>query len=89
MRRLISDAVQVRPPAKPGAILTGDLKSKLPSDGEVREAMQKLARQIKDTVDSRVGATAGWTIGDLEVNLVELDLGEYALRGSVIIERPD
>lgn len=95
MRRLISDAVQVRPPILPETLLASDqtpdalLRANLPTDKEVRDAMQKLAAQIGDTVRARTAGQSGWTIGDMEVRFVSLEMGEVALRGSVIIERPD
>ena len=95
MRRLISDAVQVKPPVPTNALLDTEvdpaarMRANLPTDTEVREAMMKLARQIRDTIDARTAGQEGWTIGDLDVTLVNLDMGEVALRGAVIIERPD
>lgn len=96
MRRLISDAVQVKPPLDAAAILLDEqvnpderLRAHLPTDAEVRDAMSKLARQIKDTIDARTAGQEGWTIGDLEVQLQSLDMGEVLVRGTVIIERSD
>ena len=95
MRRLIQDAVQVKPPL-PMSIYTDPtvdpgvaMRAHLPTDTEVRDAMQKLARQVKDTIDSRIRGQEGWKIGDMEVRLITLDRGEVALRGSVVIERAD
>lgn len=96
MRRLISDAVQVKPPLSPQAILLDEavdpdarLRAHVPTDAEVREALVKLTAQMKDTVAARIAGQEGWSIGDLEVRLLELDMGEVALRGSVVIERAD
>jgi len=96
MRRLISDAVQVRPPIGDRALLLDEkidvaarLHSNLPTDSEVRDATAKLARQIRDTVLARTAGQDGWIIGDLQVRLIDLDMGEVAVRGAVIIERPD
>lgn len=65
------------------------LQRNIPSDWEVREAMAKLVAQMKDTVTARTAGQSGWVVGDLEVRLVDLDMGEVALRGSVVIERSD
>jgi hypothetical protein len=95
VRRLVSDAVQVKPPLDTAILLdlnvepSARLRQHLPTETEVRDAAMKLARQIKDTIDVRTAGQDGWTIGDLEVTLVELDMGEVAMRGVVIIERPD
>ena len=94
MRRLISDAVQVKPPVTAQALLLAEspdamLRANIPTDTEVRDAMLRLAAQINETVQARIAGSAGWTIGDLEVRLIDLENGEVALRGSVIIERPD
>lgn len=96
MRRLISDAVQVRPPQLTQMDLVDEqvdvaarLLRKMPTDSEVREALLKLAAQMKDTVSKRTAGQEGWIVGDMEFQLVDLDLGEIALRGSVIIERSD
>lgn len=95
MRRLISDAVQVKPPLPPETLLLEHidpakaLREHLPTEREVREAAMLLARQIKDTIAVRTAGQDGWVIGDLDLNLVELDMGEVALRGSCVIERSD
>ena len=95
MRRLISDAVQVRPPVPDNILLdltvdpAARLRANIPTDTEVRDAAMKLARQIKDTIDARTAGQSGWVVGDLDMALVELDMGEVALRGSCIIERAD
>jgi hypothetical protein len=96
VRRLVSDAVQVKPPLDAAAILLDEavdpaarLRAHLPTEAEVRDAAQKLARQLKDTIDARTAGQEGWSIGDMAVTLVELDMGEVAMRGAVIIERPD
>lgn len=95
MRRLISDAVQVKPPL-PAAIYTDEtidpgvaLRAHLPTEAETRDAVAKLVRQMQDTVAARTAGQEGWVVGDLEVSLVNLDMGEVAVRGSVIIERSD
>lgn len=95
MRRLISDAVQVKPPLPPESLLLLEqdpdkaLREHLPTEAEVRNAMAQLARQIKDTIDARTAGQAGWEIGDLNVQLQSLDMGEVVVRGAVIIERAD
>lgn len=95
MRRLISDAVQVRPPVPMATLLAAEatpaqtLQANMPTESEVRDAALKLAAQINETVTARTAGQDGWVIGDLEVHLVTLEMGEYALRGNVIIERPD
>ena len=95
MKRLISDAVQIRPAISELELLTPEvniserLRANLPSEAEVRDAAQKLARQIKDTIDARTQGEDGWVIGDLTVTVVEHDMGESVLRGWVIIERAD
>jgi hypothetical protein len=95
VRRLISDAVQVKPPLPPETLILEHidpakaLRDHLPTEAEVREAAMKLTRQIKDTISARTAGQEGWTIGDLEMTMLDLDMGEVALRGTVIIERKD
>lgn len=95
MRRMISDAVQVVPPVSELVLLdetvdpAARLRANIPTDTEVRDAMMKLSRQIKDTIDARTAGQDGWVIGDLNVSLHNLGMGEVALRGTVIIERAD
>lgn len=95
MRRLLSDAVQVRPPLPTAMLLDPnvspeyELRANLPTETEIRDAGAKLARQMVDMVTSRTAGQEGWKVGDMTLQLVELSMGELALRGSVIIERPD
>ena len=94
-RRLISDAVQVKPPLDPTILVTEaidpdkSLREHLPTEAELRDAMAQLARQIKDTIDARTAGQDGWVIGDMAVRVQELDMGEVLVRGAVIIERSD
>ena len=95
MRRLISDAVQVKPPLPQTILLTEgidpdkELRLHLPTDPEVRDAMMKLAAQLHDTISARTAGQDGGVIGDMETTMLSLDMGEVVLRGSVIIERAD
>ena len=95
MRRLISDAVQVKPPLSAEILLIEgidpdrELRHHLPTESEVRDAMLLLATRIRDMVMARTAGQEGWSIGDLDVQLQSLDLGEVLLRGQFIIERDD
>ena len=95
MRRLISAAVQVKPPLPPETLILEGIdpakamRDHLPTESEVRDAMMKLAQQVHATVTARTAGQDGWVTGDLEVAIIELDMGEVAMRGSVIIERAD
>ena len=91
MRRLIRDAVQVRAPWTDAQLLALDvsLTMDMPTEDEVRDAAAKLQRQMQDTVQARIGASGGWTVGDLTTRMISLDRGEVCLQGVVIIERAD
>jgi len=92
--RAISDAVQVRGPIPAEALLDPHVNVDAllragPTDYEIHDAKQRLARQIKDTIDARIAGQDGWSIGEMTIRLDMLDMGEVAMRGVVIIERAD
>lgn len=104
MRRLISDAVEVRPAPKlldlSGAVSLeelaaqpelGGLRSQLPTDAEVREALGKLTAKLEADVAPYLAN--GWTVQDFNpteaFTLHSLDDASIAMRGSIIIARPD
>lgn len=94
MKRLLSTAVQVRKAPdeaeRLAAILEGkELLTQLPTDSEVRDAMMRLARDLKDMVDARIAGGAGWEVSDMETNLTSTPEGEVVLRGTVMIRRDE
>lgn len=88
MRRQLSDAVQIRPPRE-SILLVDSVSTSLPTESEVRDGALRLAASLKEMVQARTAGQDGWRIGDLDFQLVNLEHGEIALRGTVIIERPD
>ena len=97
MRRLLSDAVQVKPPITMSAILSAPgetspetlFRENLPTESEMRDAMMKLAASLREMVTARTAGQEGWSVGDMEVQILNLDEGETVLRGQVVIERTD
>lgn len=95
MIRVISTAVQIRPPQHTMADLLDEtkaipgLRGHMPTEAEVRDGMMRLARDIGEMISARTAGQSGWTASDMGVSIVPLEHGEIALRGTVQIERAD
>ena len=96
MRRLLSTAVRVKAAPteaeRTAAILGGSpLKAYQPTDAEIRDAMARCTRELDDMVLARTAGGAAWEpdMASLSYDVSVTAEGEVALRGSVIIERPD
>jgi hypothetical protein len=94
VKRLLSDAVEVRPAVDPkvreAAILTGEpIRTALPTDSDVRDALAKLGASMRDMVLARKAGAEGWEVSDMETTMTETAEGQIILRGYVLMTRDE
>jgi len=93
--RVLGFSVQIKPPLPEATVLMGAmspesvLQSYLPTESEIRDASMKLAAELKEMVTARTAGQEGWEIGDMNMSVKMLGMGEAALFGVVIITRRD
>lgn len=98
MRRMLSSAVQVRPPFSQrereiAALVGKTLAVQMPTESEVRDAMARLSRMLDDDLAALRGKTGrdwevvefGFPVPGMPPRLLNLEGGEIAIRGTLIV----
>lgn len=67
---------------------TVTLRSQLPTDGEVRDAIRRVSKELDEQVQKEV--VLGWqATGEFDFTLFRDSQGGTGMRGFLVIQRPD